>query len=227
MEQGDSGTRLAVAEGFNRHESRQDGARVAGCLADGLSVLRDALTRRLHQDVERFVGMDSMLMPVSKIRTLRLTANEIEAYQIAESTAAAAESSYVGQPEEWFLPWLAQVRLGEGNLCEEVIQRARSYLAKTPDRRRLAFADRLATVLPESRRAPLVLFRLVPLSVGIATALAFGDADAASRLRADQAAILPAIADCRQCHGQVLPCPDQCDACGNPLWTYECLTAAD
>ena len=228
MEQSDSGQRLAsAAEQFNRHGNREDGAQVAGCLADGLTVLRDSLSRRLHQDVERFVGMDSMLVPVSKIRALRLAAHEIEAYQIAESTAAAAESSYVGQPEEWFLPWLVQLRLGEGSLCVEITQRARSYLSEGPDRRRLAFADKLATVLPESRRAPLVLFRLVPLSVGIATALAFGDAAAASRLRADQTAVLPAIADCRQCRGRVLPCAQQCDACGNPLWKYECLTAAD
>ncbi|MGD0655262.1 MAG: hypothetical protein ABSA16_13025 [Thermoguttaceae bacterium] len=37
----------------------------------------------------------------------------------------------------------------------------------------------------------------------------------------------PAIADCRQCSGQVLECTEQCRTRGNPLCKYERLTAVD
>jgi len=72
-----------------------------------------------------------------------------------------------------------------------------------------------------------VLFRLVPLAVQIVTALAFGDRDAASQLRKQQRTILPAIADCHECRGKVLPCDRQCPTCGNPLWKYQWLVAVD
>lgn len=228
MGHSDSGKGMsAAAEQFNRQEKRDDGARVAGCLAEGMNILRDSLTRRLHQDMERFVGKDSMLMPVSEVTTLRQTAHEIEAFQVAESAATARQFSYVGQPEDWYLPWLVRLRLGEGSLGTEIAQRSRAYLAQGPDRRRLVFADKLARVLPEAGRAPLVLFRLVPLSVGIITAMAFGDPATAAEMRREQAVVLPAVGDCPVCHGKVLPCAEQCNKCGNPLWKYEWLTAAD
>ena len=82
-------------------------------------------------------------------------------------------------------------------------------------------------VVHESLAAPLVLFRLLPPAVQIVTARAFGDRKTADELRSQQAALLPSISDCRQCGGIVLGDSEQCPKCGNPLWTYEWLTAAD
>src|SRR5690606_506332 len=55
-----------AAEKFNRQSGRVDGAAVAQSLDAGLNVLRDAFYARVHDDVEKLVGMDSMLMPVSE-----------------------------------------------------------------------------------------------------------------------------------------------------------------
>jgi len=228
MEHQDSAARLAeAAEEFDRGEHRGNGAQVAACLANGLAILRESLYRRLHHDVETVLGTDSMLTPISDLKSQHQTTEEIEIYQIAESAAAAAQYRYVGQAEPWYLRWLARLRLGQRGLAAEVVERAESYLSAGADDRRLAFMRVLGRVLRESERAPLVLFRLVPLSVHIATAQAFGDHGTAAELRRQQISILPAIADCRQCHGQVLECVEQCPACGNPLWEFPWLTVAD
>jgi hypothetical protein len=218
---------VQAAEEFNRRENRTDGGVVAACLAKGLTILREALYLRVYEDVEKNVGRDSMLAPVSESKTEQQSIEEIEVYQAAESAVIAKRAGYVNQAEDWYLPWLIRFRLGERGRNAEIAERCKLYLSKGPDDRRLAFMDALARVLPESREAPLVLFRLSPFSVQIVTARAFGDRGAASRLRSEQTAILPAIADCRQCRGQVLECTEQCRACGNPLWKYEWLTAVD
>lgn len=228
MEQPDSDNRLAkAAEEFNRHEPRKDGTRVAGCLAGGLTILRDSLFLRMHHEVERAVGIDSMLMPVSEVKTKQQATRQIEAYQIAESAAAASHLGYVETADDWYFQWLARLRLGRRGLDARILEQSKGYLAETSDRRRLAFSDMLGRVLPESRHAPLVLFRLFPLSIQIVTACAFGDRGTASGLRRQQTAILPAITDCRECRGQLLECTEQCSACGNPLWKYDWLTAVD
>jgi len=216
-----------AAEEFNRHENRADGAGVAACLSNGLTILRESLYLRVFEDVEKNVGRDSMLAPVSESKAEQQSIEEIEIYQAAESAIFAKHTGYIDQTNDWYLPWLARLRLGERGQNAEVLERSKLYLSKGPDDRRLAFMDALARVLPESREAPLVLFRLVPLSVHIATARAFGDRSTALKLRCEQTAILPAIADCRQCRAQVLECVEQCRACGNPLWKYEWLTAVD
>jgi hypothetical protein len=82
-------------------------------------------------------------------------------------------------------------------------------------------------VLREAQRAPLVLFRLFPLSVRIVTAAAFNDGETAQSLHAEQLSILPAIADCSQCHGGLLKPGAKCATCGNPLWKFKWLTAID
>ena len=74
---------------------------------------------------------------------------------------------------------------------------------------------------------PLVLFQLLPLAVRIVTALAFGDHACARDARNSQVAHLPSIRYCRQCRGEVLENGEQCEQCGNPLWEYKWLTAAD
>jgi len=228
MEPFDSESRLAeAAEEFDRHEPRTDGAQAAACLAAGLTILRDSLFLRMHHEVERAVGIDSMLMPVSEVKTRHQTTRQIEAYQIAESAAAASHLGYVDAADDWYFQWLARLRLGRHGLDAKTLEQARGYLAETSDRRRLAFGDALARVLPESQHAPLVLFRLFPLAVQIVTASAFDDRGTASGLRRQQTALLPAIADCRQCRGQLLTCTEQCTACGNPLWKYDWLSAVD
>ena len=211
---------------FNEHERRSDGIRVASSLAAGLSVLRDALFCRMHEDVERVLGRDSMLMPVSELKAQRLTKIEIEVYQIAESGAAAREFGYTGATE-WYVEWLSRLRLTADQETPAARKRLSEYLALPAEKRVARFEGALAKVLPESTQAPLVLFRLFPLCVRIATALAFADHGRVPGLRHAQAALLPAIVDCRACHGKVLENGESCPGCGNPLWKFSWLTAAD
>jgi len=215
----------AVAE-FNQHERRDDGLRVATSLCGGLGVLRDSLSIRMHEDVERAIGRDSMLVPISELKARRLTKVEIELYQIAESAAAAREFGYVGSVD-WYAAWLARLRHSEPQPDPTPLKRLADYLAEAPDRRRTRFENELAKVLPESTRAPLVLHRLRPLSVQIVTAQAFADHSRASTLRHAQVSILPVIVDCRECHGKILENGEQCTGCGNPLWKSSWLTTAD
>ena len=219
--------RVEAAEEFNRHQDRGDGTRVAGSLADGLMILRDSLYGRVHYDVQTAVGKDSMLIPISEKRSETVTKTEIDLYQIAESAAAAGDHGYVGTDADWYVQWLTRLELGEMQSDAGVVERLAQYLSQTPDDRRLAFTDVLASVLPESRRAPLVLFRLLPLCVQIATALAFGDQRSAAEARNRQVDYLPGIRDCHECGGSLLENGAQCRECGNPLWKFGWLTAAD
>ena len=91
----------------------------------------------------------------------------------------------------------------------------------------MAFSNILAAALPEALRAPLILLKLMPLAVQVATAQAFGKSADATQWRREQSNILPAIADCHQCHGELLESGEQCETCGNPIWTFEWLTMAD
>jgi hypothetical protein len=125
------------------------------------------------------------------------------------------------------LSWLARLRLGDAHDAPEYVERLEDYLGKTSDQRRLAFTDVLADVLPDSRRAPLVLFRLLPPAVRIVTALAFGDHVRAREARSSQATHLPAIDYCRRCRGEVLENGERCEQCGNPLWEFKWLIATD
>jgi hypothetical protein len=216
-----------AAKQLNHRESRHDGHRVAACLSSGLSIIGDSVYARIHYDMEEVRGVDSMLMSVSETKTKQQTTEEIEAYQVAEASSAARQFVYLKQPDDWCLEWLAQLRLGERGRDKRILERARAYFAESPETRSLAFSDGLVRVMPDSRRAPLVLFRLLPLAVQIATASAFVDHDTASDLRRQQTAILPPIADCQQCGGRLLEYVEQCRACGNPLWKYKWLTATD
>jgi len=219
--------REEAARQFNQHENRGDGVDVAARLDGGLTVLRDALYVRLHDDVEMAVGRDSMLLPVSETKTEQKTKAEIELYQIAVSAAAVRRFGYVGGEDDWYLRWLTQFRFGRGQDHPNVTRQLASYSSQSSDEQRLAFTDILARVLPESRKAPLVLFRLVPLAVEIATALAFGDHSGALDARKRQVACLPAIGDCHDCRGKLLENGERCRQCGNPLWAFDWLTAAD
>jgi hypothetical protein len=218
--------RTEVVNEFERHENRQDGQRVVTSLDSGLSMLRDLFYGRTHFDVEQIVGTDSMLIPLSEAKTQLATKVQIEIYQIVESAWVAQERHYVGSAE-WYLDWLTRFRLGDNSGKEKVRQEIAAYRGMKPDGRRLAFTDVLMRVLPESRKAPLVIFQLVPLAIQIITAVAFGDAPTAAELRRRQKSILPSVADCHACHGAVLDNGEICDVCSNPMWAYKWLTMAD
>jgi hypothetical protein len=207
-------------------EARQDGARIAESLACGLTLLGDVLLNRVHSDVEQFYGADSVLVPVSLLKSEHETRAEIELYGIAESAAEVKNSRYVRRGGDWFLYWLAKMRFGAAAQEQPVRVRLAGYASKSPDQRRLAFSNVLVKTMPEANRAPLITFRLFPLAVWIATAMAFNDVLRAADVRNAQTAILPAIADCRDCHGRPLDNGVSCNTCGNPLWKYEWLTTA-
>jgi hypothetical protein len=226
MSPDDRQARLAVAaEEFNLHEHRDTGSRVATNLADGFNTLRDALFTRVYDDVEQVVGTDSMLMPISRVKSEMAAKMEIDIYQVAESVATAREQRYVTTEDDWYLSWLAQLRLGEGADSAGVNQRLSYYLVKTADERRRSFSSVLERVLPEARSAPLIVYRLLPLAIGIMTAVAFGDSALAQELRKRQIRLLPSILDCHDCRGSLLDNSEKCPQCGNPLWFYKWLTA--
>jgi len=217
----------AAARELNRQGRRKDGARVVRGLTEGLDAFRDAFYLRIHRDVQQTVGFDSMLMPVSELKAEQQTEEAIEIYQTAEAATAAVRHGYVARPGDWFLRWLARLRLDERAAAPEVAQRLRDYFGLSAEKRALALTNTLAAVLPEAMKAPLVLFRLAPLAVESVAALAFNDAATAGALRREQLALLPPIGHCQDCHGEVLPLGEQCQVCGNPLWKHKWLTALD
>jgi hypothetical protein len=216
-----------AADDFNARENRQDGLQVVRGLADGLTLLKNLAFRRVHHDVESAFGVDSMLMPLSAIKSGEQAMDEIDLFNIAEATLATREYAYIKSGEDWFADWLTLLRFGARADSGDWKSRRTVYLDQSAEDRRLKFGDVLAEVFPECRKAPLVLFRLLPLAARIATALAFGDHGTALDLRRKQLFHLPSIEDCQQCHGGLLDNGDQCRACGNPVWDYEWLTAPD
>ena len=222
------GSRHAEAvEEFNGHENRTDGASVAGSLAGGLTVLRDSLYVRIHDDVRRIYGMDSMYMPISEEETEKRTKNEIEYFQIAESAMMVGKQGYVRANGAWYLDWLARLRVGGAPPDSRPARRFTLYGSQSSEDRRLTFSDVLVRAISDARKAPLVLFRLIPLSVQIATAQAFGDHSTATQQRRDQTLHLPPIVDCHECQGRVLENGERCSGCGNPVWKLDWLTATD
>ena len=213
-----------IAE-FERLQNRTDGTRVVGSLADGLSLLRDTLFTRIHRDVEAVFGTDSMLIPLSEKGSRSTATTEIEIFQIAETAAAVREGHHVAEDQHpWLMDWLTRLRLGD-EVSAGIRERIESYPAdKLIDRRRM-FSRRIERVFPEAAQAPLVVYRLFPLSLAIAASIAFGDGPRAGELRRQQVTILPNIADCHACHGRLLENGEKCPQCGNPLWTYEWLVA--
>lgn len=215
-----------AVEEFNRLRCRGDGLRVASSLAAGLCVLRDSLFVRMHEDVERVIGRDSMLIPVSELKAQKLSKREIDLYQTVESGVAAKEFGYIDSLD-WYVQWLGRLRQVDVQADPAGGKRLAEYLADPAEKRRGRFESALSKVLPESTRTPLVVFLLYPLCVQIVTAQAFADHARAARLRQSQVSILPAIIDCRSCHGKVLENGEQCMGCGNPLWKFSWLTSAD
>jgi hypothetical protein len=219
--------RGAMIEAFNRHGKRTDGEHVVAGLDSGLTLLCDLFYTRIHRDVERYLGADSMIMPLSETNAETDTKRVIEVYQVAESACAVREYGYLQSDWKWYADWLAGLRLGSGARDGQPPRQIAEYMELVPRARRLALTDVLLKVLPESRKAPMVLYRLVPSAVRIATALAFGEGAAAAELRKRQKTLLPSIADCPACRGAVLESGKSCEVCENPMWSYEYLTATD
>jgi len=223
MAQGSIPDYTEAARRLSERDPTIDAPRVVPSLAAGLSLLRDRFYQRIHFDVEELVGQDSMLVPLSERRAYEQTRDVIEVYLVLESACEANQLGIPAARDDWFLGWLGELRLGERSPLSEIAR----YRKKSPDARRRDFMDRLLKVLPESSKAPLVLYRLFPLAIGVATALAFGDHPRARTLRTQQVTCLPAVTECSQCQGALLENGESCDTCGNPLWKYQWLTIAD
>ena len=215
-----------AAEAFNQHENRRDGLEIAGRLASGLTALRESLFRRLLESDKGSVK-DAMLLPTSLVRALLMAAEELVACLIADSVVAAARFALVKEVRPWYVSWLTAMRLEAWAPLSDIPKRVAGYLDNSADERRLDFSDILVRVVPEARRAPLVLFRLLPTTAQIATVQAFGDQKAAETLRREQVKILPSIGYCKRCQGKLLGDGKKCPVCGNPLWSFEWLCAVD
>jgi hypothetical protein len=213
----------AAAEEFDRHEGRSDGLRIIESISGGLTLLRDSLYARVHADVERRLGMDSMISPLSEEKSERTTKREIEIYQIVVVAGTVHAKGYAAD-EKWFRDWLSELRIGPVDKNSPAARRMSYYAEKSAEDQRRAFSNILAATQPEASHAPLILLRLVPLASQIVAALAFGKSVDAMQLRHEEIEILPSIRDCCRCRGKLLENGEQCTMCGNPLWTYEWLT---
>ena len=121
--------------------------------------------------------------------------------------------------------WLVGMRLPERLGEPAVIARFALYKAQPPDKRRLSLETALERALPQTSHAPLVLFRLYPLAIEIVTATAFAAPSDAADARRRQRQVLPNLADCTACRGELLENGEECRQCGNPLWKFDWLTA--
>ena len=218
---------VQAVDEFNEHEKRVDGKQVVNSIQEGFDTLRNLLYERIHDDVEHSLGSDSIYIPVSEAKSEGMTKVEIDIYQVAESADEVGQRGYVSDPDPWYVQWLARWRLADAGQQDRVSQRLRKYLSTDADQRRLAFSDVLANVFPESRCAPLIVYRLFPLAVRISTDIAFGDRSGATEHRNQQLALLPAISECTGCHGRLLANEEVCPDCSSPLWIYRWLNAAD
>lgn len=213
----------AVAE-LKRRAADADAEQVVDSLAAGMRLLSDGYYARACLDVQRAFGHDSMVLRASPPDELT-GKNEIDLYLTAESAHAVQEHGLLPDGQEWYAAWLAGMQLGEVAAQHKARKRLAGYAELPPDARRLAFSRVLDRALPDTRRAPLVLARLLPLAVGIVTATAFGDLDAARLLRKQQISLLPGIAECHQCRGRLMDNGETCPQCGNPMWKHNWLTS--
>lgn len=81
--------RQAAGRLWSEHKGRRDGMQVVSRLAGGLTVIRNLIFTRIHDDVEAKVGIDSMLYPASPLKSALAARVEIELFAIVESTARA------------------------------------------------------------------------------------------------------------------------------------------
>jgi hypothetical protein len=220
--------RTSAAGELQRRSGRGDAVRIVDSLADGLKLLAEELFLRIDRDVEDRFGMDSMMMPpkgAAEGQALRAK-SLIDIYSVVTAAAEATDRQYVKDEDGWLAPWLLALRL-EDSRQPAIQDQVQAYRALGDEERRRAFVSTLERRLPHATRAPLVLYRLYPLAVRVVVAVAFGDHLRAGELRNQQTSLLPVIADCHDCHGRPLDNGDGCHTCGNPLWNFEWLCAAD
>jgi hypothetical protein len=217
--------RQAATADFDAHENRRDGEAVVARMDDSCVLLADLVFTRIHGDVEKHIGIDSFYNPASASKGESRAKAEIHAFFACEAALFAEERAYVRSGEDWCQSWCAALLVGDDALGMPTAQRLAAYRDKSPDDRRRGFSLFLERAFPEATRAPLVIYRLLPLAIRLATAQAFEQADHAQAQRDRQLVLLPSIIDCTKCNGAVLPCGTSCDGCGNPFWKYELLTA--
>jgi hypothetical protein len=218
--------RVAAAAKLNSHEQREDGEVIVNSLYYGMTTLRNLLFTRVCDDVQRLVGRDSIMMPLSPEKSEERTKLEIGLFEVAVSIVQVQRGSYV-RDAAWYGDWLARLLLGDRANRSSRRERIARYVKMNDEGRRLGFSRVLEKTYPEATRAPLILYRLFPVAVGIVTAAAWNDLDQVAQLRKQQENDLPPIRDCQSCRGRPLDNGEQCETCGNPLWTYAWLTAAD
>lgn len=214
--------RATAARIFGDELRRGDGSEVVAKLDDAFTLLANLVYARVHGDVERHVGIDSLINPLSELKAEAHTKAEVLAYIAAESAAFAGEREYV-PASLYYRTWLADFIVASGNLSVPLVERLAAYDTATADDRRRAFSVVLERAMPEAGRAPLVIYRLLQLAVNLATAQAFGKIEHAQAQRDRQLVLLQNILDCRECAGQLLPPGEKCAQCGNPFWKYELL----
>ncbi|REJ92992.1 MAG: hypothetical protein DWQ35_11175 [Planctomycetota bacterium] len=220
--------RAQAAMKFAERFPQQDGSRVANRLSQGLRSLRRGFFARLQHEAEA-CGNDSMLIPASIKGLRRMEAStklEIEIYQIAVSTEEVKDRGYVDEAP-WYCDWLTRLRLGTLADRGHVTERLDHYLAEARSERRLEFGDVLARTTPAATKVPLVLYRLFPLSIRIATNLAFDDHLSAAEMCNQRNSILPLIESCHECHGRPMANGTWCETCGNPVWETDWLRNAE
>jgi hypothetical protein len=214
---------------LSHHDGVRQPEKVVESLSAGLSTLRKLFLTRIHDDVEAYFGIDSMLAPMTESeerKELHLAKVEIEVYNIAVVAQELREVYHLDNPSDWACDWLLELRLGD-QIPAGLRHRLDGYLKRTASERRMMFAATVEHALPEAMKAPLVIYRLYPRAIRVALAIAFGDPLRAAEQRNEQLALLPAIGDCDACHGRALANGEVCSTCGNPLWKIKWLSAAD
>lgn len=215
---------VAAAE-LAHHSPQLQASPIVDRLSAGLTQLRDLLVNRIHSDVELEFGVDTMISPSSsatEVKQILRAGIEFDVYSSFVANDEVLRGSYVDCAGEWFLNWLARLRM-DNYSASDFNQRVDSYRLQSVDDCRRLFVTNLQRAVPESLRTPLVLFRLVPLAVRIVVATAFGDVPRAQQLRLEQQELLPAIRDCQECQGRLLGNEEHCRGCGNPIWTFAWL----
>jgi hypothetical protein len=216
--------RQTAVSRFEQQTHRADGPAIVENLDLGLDLLRDLCYTRIHRDVERAFGVDSLIEPVSAIKAELETKRQIDIYLTAEAVAFVRLAGYLAADPSWIESWLGALRLDVHAEHPGVFDQLQAYVDQAASDRRLAFSTALERALAEARKAPLVLYQLLPPAVAIVVATAFADSAHADLARGGQRLILSALSDCRACHGALLPPGATCNQCGNPLWKFAWLT---
>jgi hypothetical protein len=215
-----------AAELLRQVAGSQNSEQIVESLSVGLNTIRDLLFQRIHNDVELHFGMDSMKIPLSLDQSEYNAKAEIDIWQIVEACRFAVQSGYVPDVA-WMQNWLGELRLGGSFTNGPVQQRIAEYLERDESEQRRHFAIALEKVYPEAYKSPLVLHQLMPHAVRIVVSVAFGATEEATRQRDHQTFLLPGIRDCQACRGEVLDNGETCVDCGNPIWNYKWLLAAE